>query len=155
MSFLKYDSTVKVENGYFCFHTITEFRGLDWKNLEQNNLVGKYQLDQNIRIFTEEGLIDVDKITYHGKSKLTKITFENSNVLYIPKKQELAVEPLELGDDIVWKKVEDILVTDKIVTLDNSLTIKEIDLDHEINHVYGINFETKPIFYIQYDILVK
>ena len=155
MSFLKYDSTIKVEDGYFCFHTITEFRGIDWKNLEQSNLVGKYQLNQNVKVLTEEGLIDIDKITYHGKGKLTKITFENGNVLYIPKKQELAIEPQELGDDIVWKKVEDIIVTDKIVTLDNSLTVNEIDLDDEISHIYSINFETKPIFYIQYDILVK
>ena len=65
MSFLKYDSTVKVENGYFCFHTITEFRGLDWKNLEQNNL--KLKKLKQIQVLESNILLELKNITHNQK----------------------------------------------------------------------------------------
>ena len=88
MSYLKYDSTIKVRDGYFCFHTITEFRDVNWREIEEANQIADLSLNSNIFVLnSNDEFLEVNKIKYYGINKLTKIIFENNNEIIVHKNQ--------------------------------------------------------------------
>ena len=158
MSYLKYDSTIKVKDGYFCFHTMTQFRGIDWQAIEESGEIVDLVLDSNIFVLDSNNqYLEVNKIKYYGLNQLTKIVFENDQELIVHKNQLLSKE-MDLGDDPEFVKVRDLIVGNSISTRESSLKIKEIIVDFEESHVYSLVFDTanqNVIHYIQYDITVK
>lgn len=161
MSYLKYDSTVKVLNGYYCFHTITQFRGVDWKQVETNQNTGEYVLNQSIEVVTKDKNVEVTFIKYLGFLPLHKIIFSNGLELSVYKNQKLIViDPL--SDDVLYYTVtelQNLLNTSEILikTKDSFLSITSIISDFEVDHVYSLVFNTDDInseYYIQYDIAV-
>lgn len=161
MSFLKYDSTVKVQNGYYCFHTITEFRGVDWKYIEDNNILDVYKLNSPIQVETSSGIVDVDIVQYLGKHSLLKITFENNSQLHIHKNQVLEyIDKSELGFTPIWDTVENIskLIATKpisITTLNSDLQIRTIESSEEQVPLYSLGLPGSTVFYIQDDIKIR
>ena len=158
MSYLKYDSTIKVKDGYFCFHTMTQFRGIDWQAIEESGEIVDLVLDSNIFVLDSNNqYLEVNKIKYYGLNQLTKIVFENDQELIVHKNQLLSKE-MDLGDDPEFVKVRDLIVGNSISTRESSLKIKEILIDFEESHVYTLIFDNpnqNVIHYIQYDITVK
>ena len=158
MSYLKYDSTIKVKDGYFCFHTITEFRGVNWREIEEANQIADLSLNSNIFVLnSNDEFLEVNKIKYYGINKLTKIIFENNNEIIVHKNQ-LFYLIKDLGEDPIFTKVVDLKIGDTISTRESSLRIKQIIIDFEENHTYGLIFDPpneNSIHYIQYDIVVK
>lgn len=158
MSYLKYDSTIKVRDGYFCFHTIIEFRGVDWQAVEEANEIADLTLNSNIFVLdSNDQYLEVNKIKYYGINKLAKIVFQNDIEIIIHKNQLFSLLK-DLGEDPVFTKVKDLKVGDSISTRDSSLKIKEIIIDFEENHTYSLIFDSpneNSIHYIQHDIVVK
>lgn len=158
MSYLKYDSTVKVKDGYFCFHTMTQFRGIDWQAIEESGEIVDLVLDSNIFVLDSNNqYLEVNKIKYYGLNQLTKIVFENDQELIVHKNQLLSKE-MDLGDDPEFVKVKDLIVGNSISTRESSLKIKEILIDFEESHVYTLIFDSpnqNAVHYIQFDIVVK
>ena len=158
MSYLKYDSTIKVRDGYFCFHTITEFRGVDWQAVEEANEIADLTLNSNIFVLdSNDQYLEVNKIKYYGINKLAKIVFQNDIEIIVHKNQLFSLLK-DLGEDPVFTKVKDLKVGDSISTRDSSLKIKEITIDFEENHTYSLIFDSlneNSIHYIQHDIVVK
>lgn len=161
MNYLTWDSTVKVNQGYYCFHTITEFRGVDWKQIEENVLTGTYSLDTNLLVETSNGLVDLTSVEYLGIHNLVKLVLESKledKIVYLQKKQKVCREHEELGEDPIWLDVKELKLGDKLITNDSTqstLRIKEIVENDKKDHLWSINIEEDTIFYIQYDILVK
>lgn len=162
MSYLKYDSTVKVLNGYFCFHTITEFRGINWRQLEENEATGTYSLDQAIFVESSNGTVEVSQINYYGRHSLSKLIFKNNIELITYKKQKLLVcSDNELGAESTWMSVEELTEELKekplirIETKDDTLVLQEIINDYQTDHTYGLTIDSNNSFYIQNDIIVK
>lgn len=160
MNLLKYDSTVKVLDGYSCFHTITEFRGVDWVTVESTESKGVYILNSPIQVVTETGSIDVNSVEYLGFHPLSKIVFGTLNLI-IHKKQKLLISFIDnLGADPVWKTVEEIgellgSNTLSINTVFGNLHITEVAHDVEQNHLYNLIIPNGSSFYIQHDIKIK
>ena len=158
MSYLKYDSTIKVKDGYFCFHTMTQFRGIDWQAIEESGEIVDLVLDSNIFVLDSNNqYLEVNKIKYYGLNQLTKIVFENDQELIVHKNQLLSKE-MDLGDDPEFVKVKDLIVGNSISTRESSLKIKEILIDFEESHVYTLIFDSpnqNAVHYIQFDIVVK
>ena len=158
MSYLKYDSTIKVKDGYFCFHTMTQFRGIDWQAIEESGEIVDLVLDSNIFVLDSNNkCLEVNKIKYYGLNQLTKIVFENDQELIVHKNQLLSKE-MDLGDDPEFVKVKDLIVGNSISTRESSLKIKEILIDFEESHVYTLIFDSpnqNAVHYIQFDIVVK
>ena len=158
MSYLKYDSTIKVKDGYFCFHTMTQFRGIDWQAIEESGEIVDLVLDSNIFVLDSNNqYLEVNKIKYYGLNQLTKIVFENDQELIVHKNQLLSKE-MDLGDDPEFVKVRDLIVGNSISTRESSLKIKEIIVDFEDSHVYSLVFDNpnqSAVHYIQFDIVVK
>ena len=158
MSYLKYDSTIKVKDGYFCFHTMTQFRGIDWQAIEESGEIVDLVLNSNIFVLdSNDQYLEVNKIKYYGLNQLTKIVFENNQELIVHKNQLLSKE-MGLGDDPEFVKVKDLIVGNSIFTRESSLKIKEILIDFEESHVYTLIFDSpnqNAVHYIQFDIVVK
>lgn len=158
MSYLKYDSTIKVKDGYFCFHTMTQFRGIDWQAIEESGEIVDLTLNSNIFVLdSNDQYLEVNKIKYYGLNQLTKIVFENNQELIVHKNQLLSKE-MGLGDDPEFVKVKDLIVGNSIFTRESSLKIKEILIDFEESHVYTLIFDSpnqNAVHYIQFDIVVK
>lgn len=158
MSYLKYDSTIKVKDGYYCFHTITKFRGIDWSTIETIGSAVDLNLNSSISVLiSNNNYVDVSKIKYYGVNKLTKLVFEDDRELIVHKNQLLS-KIVELGDDPEFVKVKNLSVGDEISTKDSVLKIKEITIDFEESHVYSLIFDSPAqdaIHYIQFDIVVK
>ena len=158
MSYLKYDSTIKVKDGYFCFHTMAQFRGIDWQAIEESGEIVDLTLNSNIFVLdSNDQYLEVNKIKYYGLNQLTKIVFENNQELIVHKNQLLSKE-MGLGDDSEFVKVKDLIVGNSISTRESSLKIKEILIDFEESHVYTLIFDNpnqNAVHYIQFDIVVK
>ena len=158
MSYLKYDSTIKVKDGYFCFHTMTQFRGIDWQAIEESGEIVDLTLNSNIFVLdSNDQYLEVNKIKYYGLNQLTKIVFENNQELIVHKNQLLSKE-MGLGNDPEFVKVKDLIVGNSISTRESSLKIKEILIDFEESHVYTLIFDSpnqNAVHYIQFDIVVK
>lgn len=158
MSYLKYDSTIKVKDGYFCFHTMTQFRGIDWQAIEESGEIVDLTLNSNIFVLdSNDQYLEVNKIKYYGLNQLTKIVFENNQELIVHKNQLLSKE-MGLGDDPEFVKVKDLIVGNSISTRESPLKIKEILIDFEESHVYTLIFDSpnqNAVHYIQFDIVVK
>ena len=158
MSYLKYDSTIKVKGGYFCFHTMAQFRGIDWQAIEESGEIVDLTLNSNIFVLdSNDQYLEVNKIKYYGLNQLTKIVFENNQELIVHKNQLLSKE-MGLGDDPEFVKVKDLIVGNSISTRESSLKIKEIIVDFEDSHVYTLIFDSpnqSAVHYIQFDIVVK
>lgn len=158
MSYLKYDSTIKVKDGYFCFRTMTQFRGVDWQAIEESGEIVDLALDSNVFVLdSNDQYLEVNKIKYYGLNQLTKIVFENDQELIVHKNQLLSKE-MDLGDNPEFVKVRDLIVGNSISTRESSLKIKEIIVDFEESHVYSLVFDNpnqSAVHYIQFDIVVK
>ena len=158
MSYLKYDSTIKVRDGYFCFHTITEFRDVNWREIEEANQIADLSLNSNIFVLnSNDEFLEVNKIKYYGINKLAKVVFQNDIEIIVHKNQLFSLIK-DLGEDSIFTKVVDLKIGDIISTRESSLRIKQIIIDFEENHTYGLIFDTpneNSIHYIQHDIVVK
>lgn len=160
MNLLKYDSTVKVLDGYSCFHTITEFRGVNWSSIENDQLKGIYILNSPITVINETGSVDVNSIEYLGIHPLSRIVFGTLDLI-IHKKQRLLVSLTDdLGSDPEWKTVEEIgaLLSSTALSLSTefgNLNITEVIHNVEENHLYNLILPTNDSFYIQHDIKIK
>lgn len=158
MSYLKYDSTIKVRDGYFCFHTITEFRDVNWREIEEANQIADLSLNSNIFVLnSNDEFLEVNKIKYYGINKLAKVVFQNDIEIIVHKNQLFSLIK-DLGEDSIFTKVVDLKIGDIISTKESSLRIKQIIIDFEENHTYGLIFDPpneNSIHYIQHDIVVK
>lgn len=152
MSYLKYDSIVKVQDGYHSFHTILESKGINWSEIEELGSIVDLNLNSNIQVLIDnDTYVPVNKIKYYGINLLTRLIFETDQEILIHKNQLVH----KVNDFI---KVDDLVVGDLISTRDSSLKIKEIIVDFEQSHVYNLIFDApnqEAVHYIQYDIVVK
>lgn len=109
------DSSTKVltEHGFLDFKEICEYGGVDYKNIEEKDLVGWHYLDKIIKVPTKEGTLEeVDKIYYNGYKEVLTLTLENGKEVQCTPTHKFLVNTkngqvwkmacdLEEGDDIV------------------------------------------------------
>lgn len=100
-------------NGEKDFHEICEMNDIDWKNIEQNDLVGWYNLNSPIQVETLSGNVEVDKIYYNGMKSVITIFMENGKQIKCTPTHKFLVR-LDNGDDI-WKLACDLDENDDIV----------------------------------------
>lgn len=154
-SFFKWDSTIAIPNGAICFHTITEFRGVNWKQIEEENKKGEYLLSSPVFITTANGDVETLSVAYHGKYYFDKIIFEDDSFIFLFPNAQVSIVDM-LGDDPQWVKVKSLVPGQSLLTRSGgALTVKSKESSFIEDHLWGLNSQQSHTYYIQNDILIK
>jgi intein/homing endonuclease len=104
---------IKTANGDIDFHEIAEQNGLDWKNIEENDLIGWYDLKTPLQVETKNGYKNVDKLYFNGNKEVVTLTLENGKVIKCTPNHRFLIK--EKGGETTWKRVHQITEGDDIV----------------------------------------
>jgi ribonucleotide reductase alpha subunit len=104
---------IKTANGDMDFHEIAEQNSLDWKNIEENDLIGWYDLKTPLQVETKNGYKNVDKLYFNGNKEVVTLTLENGKVIKCTPNHRFLIK--EKGGETTWKRVHQITEGDDIV----------------------------------------
>ena len=104
---------IKTENGDMDFHQIAEQSGLDWKNIEENDLIGWYELENPLRVETKNGYKDVDKLYFNGNKEVVTLTLESGKVIKCTPNHRFLINQKDGAS--IWKRVHQLSEGDDIV----------------------------------------
>lgn len=115
-SCLFWQTRVNTTDGNKNFHEICENGGIDWQNIEDNNLIGWYNMNTSIFVNTLEGIKEVDKIYYNGKKKTYNIEMENGTIINATPNHKFLVKSKDNSENI-WKCAYELENDDDIVEI--------------------------------------
>jgi hypothetical protein len=112
-SCLFWEHKIRTLDGYMNFHQIAEIGGVDWKKLEENDLVGWYDLNTPIQVETQSGYIAVDKLYFNGNKEVVTLSLENGKVIKCTPNHRFLIK--QEDGSTVWKRVYQLTEGDDIV----------------------------------------
>jgi hypothetical protein len=112
-SCLFWEHKIRTLDGYMNFHQIAEIGGVDWKKLEENDLVGWYDLNTPIQVETQSGYISVDKLYFNGNKEVVTLSLENGKVIKCTPNHRFLIK--QEDGSTVWKRVYQLTEGDDIV----------------------------------------
>jgi intein/homing endonuclease len=95
------------------FHQIAEQSGLDWKNIEENDLIGWYDFKNPLQVETKNGYKNVDKLYFNGNKEVVTLTLENGKVIKCTPNHRFLIN--QKDGATIWKRVYEISEGDNIV----------------------------------------
>lgn len=112
-SCLFWEHRVKTDNGFMNFHQIAEYGNVDWRKIEDHDLIGWYPLEKPISVETLSGTKEVDKIYYNGNKEVATITFENGKTIKCTPNHKFLIK----NDDgtTEWKRLHELKEDDDVV----------------------------------------
>lgn len=114
-SCLYWEHKVKTANGFMDFHQIAESSGLDWKDIELNEKIGWYDLQNPIEVETQFGYKQVDKLYFNGNKEVVTIEFENGKTIKCTPNHRFLVKTSD--GSTVWKRVYQLKENDDVVEI--------------------------------------
>ena len=112
-SCLFWQHKIMTTDGEFNFHQLCEMNNLDWKTIEDKELIGWHTLNNPIQVQTLDGNRQVDKIYYNGMKEIITITLDNNKHIKCTPTHKFLVK-LEDSEPI-WKFACDLTEDDDIV----------------------------------------
>jgi ribonucleoside-diphosphate reductase alpha chain len=104
---------IKTSKGDMDFHQIAEQSGLDWKNIEENDLIGWYDFKNPLQVETKNGYKNVDKLYFNGNKEVVTLTLENGKVIKCTPNHRFLIN--QKDGATIWKRVYEISEGDNIV----------------------------------------
>jgi ribonucleotide reductase alpha subunit len=104
---------IKTSDGYMDFHQIAELGGIDWKKLEENDLIGWYDLNTTLQIETQSGYKSVNKLYFNGNKEVVTLTLESGKVIKCTPNHRFLIK--QEDGTTVWKRVYQLEEGDNVV----------------------------------------
>jgi intein/homing endonuclease len=95
------------------FHQIAEYGGLNWKEIETNEMIGWYDLNSPIQVETQDGYKNVDKLYFNGNKEVITITLEDDRIIKCTSNHRFLVN--QEDGTTKWKRVYELNENDDIV----------------------------------------
>ena len=92
---------IMTTEGEFDFHELCEMNNLDWKIIENQDLIGWHNLEKSIQVSTLDGNRSVDKLYYNGMKEVLTLVMENGKEIKCTPTHKFLVKT-EDGNEI-WK----------------------------------------------------
>ena len=112
-SCLFWEHKIKTSNGFMDFHQIAEYGGLNWKEIETNEMIGWYDLNSPIQVETQDGYKNVDKLYFNGNKEVITITLEDGRIIKCTSNHRFLVN--QEDGTTKWKRVYELNENDDIV----------------------------------------
>jgi hypothetical protein len=112
-SCLFWEHKIKTSNGFMDFHQIAEYGGLDWNEIETNEMIGWYDLNSSIQVETQDGYKNVDKLYFNGNKEVITITLEDGRIIKCTSNHRFLVN--QEDGTTKWKRVYELNENDDIV----------------------------------------
>lgn len=93
MKGLSYSSLISIPNGSLDFPSILEFRGVNWRDIQETGLVGLHLLNQPLIIETEdEETQEITKVYFSGNKYVSTIMLENGTIVKVTEDCDFLLE---------------------------------------------------------------
>lgn len=134
-SCLKWDTNIVTDKGLRNFHDICEDNDIDWTSIENLNAVGWYTLKNPVKVYTQNSLVECDKLYYNGYTETASITLEDGSIIEATPNHRFLVKT-ESGEE--WKRVYELNVEDCIVSTNGTAKIQDIKQSIDKQYTYDI-----------------
>ena len=104
---------ISTTEGEYDFHEICEMRNIDWKTIENKDLIGWHNLDNPIQVLTLSGNRSVDKLYYNGIKEVLTLVMENGKTIKCTPTHKFLVE--DMDGNKIWKCACDLSEGDDIM----------------------------------------
>lgn len=112
-SCLFWEHKIHTSEGEINFHQICEMNNIDWKSIEEKNIIGWYNLNSPINVHTLDGIKSVDKFYFNGMKEVISLTMENGKTIKCTPTHKFLVRGMD--EKNIWKFACDLDEDDDIV----------------------------------------